>query len=140
MVRRVLGSLPRRDRWVAVCRTEHLDHPCLTRFLGEGGRRSTVIGRWPRGHDRRARPALASSAASRLDPEEPLLIAPCDAAFVYDEAKFACAEDYLAIDCVVWTFRHHRHANRHPKQYGWVKADAAGLLQGAKSDKLLGWT
>ena len=34
------------------------------------------------------------------------------------------------VDCIVWTFRNHPHANRHPGQYGWVQATPAGDIQG----------
>ena len=34
------------------------------------------------------------------------------------------------IDCLVWTFRDHPHANRKPDQYGWVNADPDGKIRG----------
>jgi hypothetical protein len=68
-------------------------------------------------------------ARDRLDLDAPLLIAPCDAALIYDQAHYASLIANREIDCLVWTFRNHPHANRHPHQYGWVEATPAGDIQ-----------
>jgi bifunctional N-acetylglucosamine-1-phosphate-uridyltransferase/glucosamine-1-phosphate-acetyltransferase GlmU-like protein len=70
--------------------------------------------------------------------EKPLLIAPCDSAMVYDEAKLAELTADPKIDCLVWTFRNHPHANRNPNQYGWVKADETGRIQQVQCKKAFG--
>jgi hypothetical protein len=68
-------------------------------------------------------------ARDQIDPEAPLLIAPCDAAFVYDEARYRELTTSGEADCLVWTFRNHPHANRNPRQYGWVATDGDGWIQ-----------
>ncbi|MFO0810369.1 MAG: NTP transferase domain-containing protein [Gemmataceae bacterium] len=135
MVRRSLDSLPPAKSWLAVCRTDHLEHPGLVGALNGTDRDVQAL----------AVEGMTAGQAStcligceRLDPEKPLSIAPCDAAVVYNEAKFAALKDDPTIDCIVWTFRNHPHANRNPKQYGWVKADADGWIEGVSCKKPLG--
>ena len=65
-------------------------------------------------------------ARNRLDPLAPLLVAPCDAAVIYDQQAYSSLIDNPEVDCLVWTFRNHPHANRHPQQYGWVQATSLG--------------
>jgi hypothetical protein len=69
-------------------------------------------------------------ASDSLPLDEPLLIAPCDTALVYDEAGYDALLANTAVDCVVWTFRNHPHANRNPRQYGWVRVTAGGQMTG----------
>lgn len=77
-------------------------------------------------------------ARERLDPAAPLLIAPCDTALVYDEARYAALTADPDVDCIVWTFRNHPHANRNPRQYGWVRAGKGGIVEGIACKAPLG--
>lgn len=77
-------------------------------------------------------------ARAWLDPAAPLLIAPCDVALVYDEERYAALTADPNVDCLVWTFRNHPHANRHPRQYGWVQASPEGEIKGISCKTPLG--
>lgn len=128
MAQRSLDSLPAADDWIAACRAEHLrQNPTLEHALGADGRRVQIL---PVDQLTAGQAATCLLARPRLDPEAPLLIAPCDTALVYDEARYAALIADPHVDCVVWTFRNHPHANRHPRQYGWVRATAAGEVLG----------
>jgi dTDP-glucose pyrophosphorylase len=127
MVKRSLDSLPRAKSWLAVCRTEHLQYPGLAEGLSGPNREVTTF----------AVEKLTEGQActcliglDHLDPEMPLLIAPCDSAVVFDERRFAALKADSAVDCVVWTFRNHPHANRHPSNYGWMRTDAMDWVTG----------
>ncbi|MCC6187617.1 MAG: NTP transferase domain-containing protein [Anaerolineales bacterium] len=127
MVERALDSLPRARRWVAVCQAEHLRDPRLRPALRSAGREvdCLAVGGLTAGQ---ANTCLL--ARDHLDPEAPLLIAPCDTAFVYDEASWAALIADMCVDAAAWTFRNHPHANRNPWHYGWVQADAGGAILG----------
>jgi NDP-sugar pyrophosphorylase family protein len=130
MVARALDSLPPAQTWVAVCRAEHLQGPALEAALchaQEGSGQRLEIVPVDRLTDGQASTCLL--ARDRLDPMAPLLIAPCDTALVYDEVRYAALLADPAVDCLVWTFRNHPHANRHPQQYGWVRTSAEGEAQ-----------
>jgi bifunctional N-acetylglucosamine-1-phosphate-uridyltransferase/glucosamine-1-phosphate-acetyltransferase GlmU-like protein len=126
MVTRALATLPAAERWIAACLAEHLRDAALEAALRQDGRPVEVL---PVAHLTEGQASTCLLARERLDPNAPLLIAPCDTALVYDEARYARLLADPTVDCLVWTFRNHPHANRHPRQYGWVQADSAGVVQ-----------
>ena len=126
MVQRALATLPPARRWIAACQAEHLQHPALEAALCQAGRSLEII---PVAALTEGQASTCLLARERLDPDAPLLIAPCDTALVYDEARYTALTADPGVDCLVWTFRDHPHANRHPRQYGWVRAGADGAVQ-----------
>jgi hypothetical protein len=129
MVARALDSLPRAERWVAVCQAEHLPHPGLQEALrGDGASRAVetlAVAELTAGQA-----STCLLARDRVDPDAPLFIAPCDTAFVYDEAAWVALTADERVDAAIWTFRNHPHANRHPAQYGWVRSTVDGTVTG----------
>jgi NDP-sugar pyrophosphorylase family protein len=126
MIRRVLRSLPPAAEWVAVCRTEHLNASGLIECLDEGRSDVTIV---PVNRLTEGQACTCLLGQDYIDPGAPLLIAPCDAAFVYDEERYHALTTSGDADCLVWTFRNHPHANRNPRQYGWAMTDAEGWIQ-----------
>jgi len=129
MVQRSLDTLPAAKSWIAVCRAEHLEHPALEAALRTGSRDGPMR-ILPAHHSTEGQASTCLLARDWLDPDRPLLIAPCDTAMVYDLERYAALTSDPQVDCLVWTFRNHRHANRHPHQYGWVRATPDGTVQG----------
>ncbi len=127
MLARCLSMLPAAERWIALVRAEHLEHPQMYSTLGLGGRNveEIVVESLTAGQA-----ATCLLARDRLRAEESLLIGCCDAAVVFDEARYRELTTDPEVDCLVWTFRNHPHANRNPKHYGWVRADRAGRVEG----------
>lgn len=135
MVRRSLDSYPTDARWVCVMREEDAANPAITQAVRASGRDAEIV----------SVAGMTEGQAStcllgmpRLDPGKPLLIAPCDSAVVYDEERFAALTADPAIDCLVWTFRNHPHANRNPAQYGWVRSSPDGRVEAIRCKKALG--
>ncbi len=128
MARRSLDTLPSAETWIAACRTEHLrQDPSLERALRADGRQVQIL---PVDRLTEGQASTCLLARDWLDPDAPLLIAPCDTAMVYDQEDYAALTSDPRVDCVVWTFRNHPHANRHPHQYGWLRATPAGEVLG----------
>jgi len=75
--------------------------------------------------DGQARTAVAG--LDGLDPDAPVLIAPCDAACVFDVEAWRAREAASDADCIVWT-GDHLPARWNPASYGWVVADAEGRV------------
>ncbi|WP_394796754.1 NTP transferase domain-containing protein [Armatimonas sp.] len=127
MIARALRSLPAARNWIAACRTEHLASSCLAEYMSQDGRHLTLL---PVEELTEGQACTCLLARGQIDPEAPLLIAPCDAAFVYDALHYdMLTQSESGPDCLIWTFRNHPHANRHPKQYGWVELDAKNNAQ-----------
>lgn len=135
LVQRALDSLPPSSNWITACYADHLGHPQLQAALNVNGRKTNVI-RVEQVTEGQACTCLL--ARDQVDPAQPLLIAPCDASLVYDEKRYAELTADSAVDCLVWTFRNHPHANRHPRQYGWVKTGSHGEVQGISCKHPLG--
>jgi len=124
MIARALGSLPPAAHWITACRTEHLENACLEQTLKADGRSVTLL---PVEKLTEGQACTCLLAREQLDPEAPLLIAPCDAAFVYDEVHYGMLTGSPdGPDCLIWTFQNHPHANRNPHQYGWVATGPDG--------------
>ena len=129
MIRRALKTLPDSAKWTAVCQQEHTeDFPLADALRSDGRGRKVQTLSVKEVTEGQACTCLL--ARDMFDPEEPLLIAPCDAAFVYDERKYAeLTAENSGIDCLIWTFRNHPHANRNPHQYGWVATTPKGTVE-----------
>ena len=126
MVRRRLRCLPNAKRWIGACQLADLSNPALEPALNADGRAFTAV---PVDGPTEGQ-ACSCLLAPLIDPDAPLLIAPCDAATVFDERAYAALTADPNVNCLVWTFRNHPHANRNPRQYGWVKTDADGWIEG----------
>ena len=62
-------------------------------------------------------------------PEGCLTIAACDSGVLFDTEKLMKLVDNEDIDVIVWVARGYPGAARNPSMYGWVVADASGLVQ-----------
>lgn len=132
MVQRALDTFPPAQASIAACRMEHI--PALEPVLFSNGYRMEIL---PVNGLTEGQAATCLLARDRLNPLAPLLVAPCDAALVYNEKRYAALTANPNIDCLVWTFRNHAHANRHPEQYGWVQTTPGGMIQAISCKKPL---
>lgn len=125
LVQRSIESLPGSKKWISVCQSSHLRDPRLMSILGgsTGKFQTLQVDALTSGQL-----ATCLRARDQLDPDAPLLIAPCDAMSVYDEGLLAEMMNASHTDCLVWVFRNHPHANRNPRQYGWVVASENGEI------------
>ena len=127
MVRRVLRSLPRAGRRVVVCRTELARHRAFHSAVDDPGSATLQLVTADRPTDGQASTCLL--ARDCLDPLQPVLVAPCDTVVAYDEKKYEALTACPEVDCLVWTFQNHPHANRNPEQYAWVVAAGDGAVR-----------
>jgi NDP-sugar pyrophosphorylase family protein len=125
LVERSLECLPRSTRWIAVCQSSHLSDGQLAKVLHKVSPKFRTI---PVQELTAGQLASCLVARDHIDPQAPLLIAPCDSATIYDEELLSRLTSDENIDCLIWTFRNHPHANRNPQQYGWVVASNDGKV------------
>lgn len=133
MFRRTVATLPRLKRWIIVSRNSEIQG-LLESLEAEG------IGSSERVNveqDTEGQLCSCLLARDRIDPDGPLAIFPCDATFTYDERALRRLLASGEADCVVWTFRSHPHARRHPEQYGWAQADERGRILQASCKRAL---
>jgi hypothetical protein len=124
MIERTLRTLPLSTQTMALCRAEDLKTTPLSRVVraARAGTRTIALNQQM---ERQA--CLCLIPDSALDSRSPVLVAPSDASLVYDEYEFAAMSAHA--DCVMFTFRDHPQANRHPRQYNWITAGAGGEME-----------
>lgn len=125
MVTRSLESLPRHERVLAVVRREHLEASELGPTLEALGQQVSLV---VAEELTEGQACTCLLARDQIAPDEPLTIASCDTALVYDQERFRALTEDPGIDALAWTFRNHPHANRNPHQYGWLALDEAGWV------------
>lgn len=67
-----------------------------------------------------------------LDLEAPITIGACDNGVLYDTDAFTKAMEEGAADVLVWVVRGHADGVRRPRMFGWVDADADGVVTGVR--------
>ena len=124
MIERTLRTLPPSMQTMALCRGEDLKTTPLSRVVrtARPGMRTISLNQKM---ERQACICLIPDSA--VDSRSPVLVAPSDASLVYDEYEFAATSAHA--DCVVFTFRDHPPANRHPRQYNWTTAGVGGKME-----------
>ena len=63
------------------------------------------------------------------DAAGPVTFGACDNGALYDMTAFQALCDDPAVDVIVWGVRGHANALRHPQMYGWIDADASGVIR-----------
>jgi NDP-sugar pyrophosphorylase family protein len=126
MFLQALADLPRAPRTRIVLRADDPARDAVASALARSARGAEVR-LLPGKTDGQARScALALDAA---DGSQPLTIGACDAGVLYDRRAMAAQLARDDWDVLVWGVRGHPPAARHPRQYGWIDADAAGAVR-----------
>ncbi len=110
--------LPKADKWVFICRKEHIDNYGIDEVLESHFLNSEIIA-VDKLTDGQASTCLL--AKDLINNNEELLIGACDNGMIWDEEKFE--ELKKEVDCLVWTFRNNTAVKENTRAYGWVIVD-----------------
>ena len=121
MILQAAAALPRSDRWVFVCRKEHINKYRIDRTLKEAFPNSAII---EVDHLTKGQACTCLLAEPYLKADEPLLIGACDNGAIWDKEKYFDIIEKERVDALIWTFRNNVTVQRKPKMYGWVEVDA----------------
>ena len=124
MVQRALCSLPRTSRRVVVCRSEHANHPAFDSALRLAGENQASLQVVTADAPTEGQASTCLLAQDCLEFPKELLLAPCDTVVSFDENEYERLTTSPDVDCLVWTFKNHTHANRNPEQYAWALVDS----------------
>ena len=117
MIIMAADSLPKTDKWIFICRKEHIKDYGIDKILNNKfNNASFIIDNLPQGQ--------ASScllAKDLINNNEELTIGACDNGMVWDKNKFDKLRS--GADCLVWTFRNNVAVKKKPQAYGWVIID-----------------
>lgn len=120
MVRRALSSLPPAQRHVIVCRPEHAQHPSLYPALGPAAFEQANLQIVTADSPTQGQACSCLLAQDSVEPTASVLVAPCDTVVAFNEDEYERLTALPDLDCLVWTFQNHPHANRNPQQYAWA--------------------
>lgn len=120
MIIRVIRNMPKSNKWIFILRKEHIDQYHIDQLIKEEVNGAIII---PVEETTKGQACSCMLAEPYLNPEEDILIAACDNAYLYnkEEYEILCKE----ADCVVWTFSKRDVLRKNPNEYGWVKLDGS---------------
>jgi len=123
MILRAARCLPTPDRWVFVCRREHLDSHHIDQVLHNSFRPLDIV---PVDHSTQGQACTCLIARPHLPPEATLHIGACDNAMTYNTRKLDTLMASPDVDAIIWTFCKNPTVLQNPHMYGWVAVDPLG--------------
>lgn len=128
MIVQACASMPKADKWVFVCRSEHLKkYPEIENTLKNNFENSHII---EVDHLTEGQASTCLLAKSEIDPEDSLFIGACDNGMTYNQEKFLHLSGNPEIDALIFSFRNNATVNNNPKAYGWIKVNENEEVQG----------
>ncbi len=124
MVLRATECAPASERWVFVCRADHLNHHGLANTLQQ---------RWPAAQvisvarTTEGQACTCLLAESEIPADQPLFIGACDNGMLWDAERFQRLVNDRRYDAVIWTFQRHVGVRRHPRMYSYVETEPNGV-------------
>ena len=119
MILQAIRSLPEADKWIFVCRAQHIDNFSIDKVLYGQIPNSEII---KIDYLTQGQASTCMLAENFIDQKEPLLIGPCDNGMTWDKEKYERLVS-SEFDAIIWTFRNNATVKRNPKMYGWVTVD-----------------
>jgi len=120
MVVQAAQSLPKAQRWVFVCRQEHLKDYLLDQVLRKYLSSVEIIAI---DYLTKGQAETCLLAEHIIGNDEELLVGPCDSGAIWDQDKYNDLILSGQADALIWTFRNNVTVKRNPKMYGWVRVD-----------------
>ena len=121
MVVQAAKTLPPADKWIFICREEHIREYGIDQILDNHFPGANIVSV---GYLTNGQANTCLLAKEYLSPDDRLTIGACDNAMDYDLDVFK--EQLSHADALVWTFRKNPTVLRNPKMYGWVEIDQTG--------------
>jgi NDP-sugar pyrophosphorylase family protein len=79
-------------------------------------------------HMSKADTQLANGALEPIAPINPITFGACDNGALFDRSAYEAMLGNPEVDVIVWGARGHTNAVRKPQMFGWIDADAHGLI------------
>jgi len=113
--------LPKADKWIYICKSEHIDNYQIDKILKKQNESTSVltVDKLTEGQA-----STCLLAKDLIDNDEELMIAASDNGMLWDEELFNSLRNEA--DCLIWTFRNNVTVNEKPAAYGWVDVDETG--------------
>lgn len=126
MIIRATQDLPKPDRWIFLCRAEHLQQYPLQKTLEQYYPDSEIISV---AQLTAGQACTCLLAKKQINNDDALLIGACDNGMLYDKTALNQLMADTTTAAIVFTFRNNVTVERNPKAYGWVAVDAQNTVQ-----------
>ncbi|MBI4407870.1 MAG: glycosyltransferase family 2 protein [Candidatus Kerfeldbacteria bacterium] len=126
MIVRATADLPPAQRWVFICRSEHLANYPLRQTLEQVYPGCTII---DLDYLTEGQASTCLLAKDYINTDDALLIGACDNGITYDQAAWQHLLEDETVDAIIFTFRNNVTVERNPKAYGWVAVNADQTVQ-----------
>lgn len=120
MILKSIESMPESDKWIFIVRQEHIDNYKIDNIIKSKIPNAIIV---PVSKTTEGQACTCMLAEPYLDPEEPIFIAACDNAYIYDKKKYENIVADNSIDAVVWTFTRNISLKENPNAFGWCILD-----------------
>lgn len=120
MIIRATEDLPQPEKWIFICRTEHVENYPLKEVLEKYYPGCKII---DIDYLTEGQASTCLLAKDFIEKDEPLLIGACDNGMLYDKNKYKQLVNDKNIDALVFSFRNNVTVEGNPKAYGWIKVD-----------------
>ncbi len=126
MIVRATSDLPPAQRWVFICRSEHLANYPLRQTLEQAYPGCTIMGV---DYLTEGQASTCLLAKDYINSYDALLIGACDNGITYDQGAWQHLLQDETVDAIIFTFRNNVTVERNPKAYGWVAVNADQTVQ-----------
>lgn len=118
MVIKAVDSLPKANKWIFVCRKEHIDDYGIDKVLKAYASNVAIIA-----VDKitEGQASTCLLAKNLINNSEELMIGACDNGMIWDKEEFDKLKKET--DCLVWTYRNNATVKRKSEAHGWVVVD-----------------
>ena len=127
MIVRAAESLPPSQKWMFICRDEHIQQANIDIALKKYFDDPNIMGI---DYQTEGQACTCLLAKDMLLNDDFLTIGACDNAMTYRPEAFGLALENQNVDAWIWTFRDNPAVLQNPKMYGWVKTDDEGNVKG----------
>lgn len=126
MIVRAARALPAAEKYVFVCREEHVNAFNIDVLLRTNFPSSHIVTVQSLTEGQASTCLLAEPY---INPEDELTIGACDNAMVWNESEFYKFFQDSSTDVVIWTFQHYPPVKLRPEMYGWVVVNNDGFAE-----------
>lgn len=134
MIEQSIAALPSPKERVLVALAEHADDARFRSMVGSFSAPTRIV-RLDRVTEGQA--CTAKLGVDVIDPDAPVLFAPCDAGYVYDVERWLDIESRADAEIVLFTAKNHLPAIWRPQMYGWVDVAEDGNVRSIAVKKLV---
>ena len=118
MAVRAIGNLPTADRYIFLCRRDHIERFQIDAVLKHHLPNADIV---IVDHLTEGQACTVALAGPRLALDQPVIIAACDNTHIYNKERYQETLERSDADVIVWTFRGEPRCALNPNAYGWVK-------------------